>query len=75
MNANKKILNILSELRPEHNFAGSTNYISDGLLDSFDLVMLVDALEKEFSIKISGEHIIAENFSNTETIAAIVNNP
>ena len=37
----KKIYMILEELRPECNFCGSENYIEDGLLESYDLIMPV----------------------------------
>lgn len=47
-----RILHILKEIRPESDFAGSTDFLSDGLLDSFDMVTLVATLDKTFSISI-----------------------
>jgi acyl carrier protein len=64
----KKILQILLEIRPEGEFLQSENFISDGLLDSFDMVVLVSELDKFFKISIGGEDIIADNFKNLKTI-------
>ena len=45
-----KVLNILSEIRSEFDFSTSTNFIEDGMLDSFDIVTLVTMLDEEFEL-------------------------
>ncbi len=51
----EKIIAILSDLRPEFDFTDeSLNFIEEGMLDSFDVVCLVDALDTEFNIVIDG---------------------
>ena len=65
---NKKLLMLLAEIRPEYDFTASSCFIEDGLLDSFDIVTLVAALEETFSISIDGEDITPENFKNLETL-------
>lgn len=69
----EKILEILQDLRPELDFTESNDFIEDGYLDSFDMIGLVSALDKEFGISILGEDIIPENFANLESIINIVN--
>lgn len=65
----KKIISILSELRPEFDFTeGNLNFIEEGMLDSFDVVSLVDSLESEFNLKIDGIDIIPENFATLDSI-------
>jgi len=68
----KQILQILLEIRPEGEFLQSDNFISDGLLDSFDMVILVSELDKIFNISIEGIDIIADNFKNLITIKNLV---
>ena len=58
----KKILETLLSVRPEGEFLNSDNFILDGLLDSFDIVILVSDLDKKFNISIEGIDIIANNF-------------
>lgn len=59
-------------MRPEYDFSTSQDFISDGMLDSFDVVTLVSELEENFSIAIDGEDIIPENFSSVDRIANLV---
>ncbi len=67
-----RILNILSEIRPEFDFSDSSNFIEDGLLDSFDLMSLVSELDEQLSISIEGVEIIPENFENLDSIVKLV---
>ena len=67
-----KVISILSEIRPEFNFEESQDFISEGLLDSFDMISLVADLDRTFSISIDGEDIIPENFRNLKTIADLL---
>ncbi len=68
----KKILAALQSVRPESKFEESLDFQNDGLLDSFDMIVLVTALERGFSIKIPGEMIVPSNFSNIEAIDNLI---
>ena len=68
----KKVLNLLAKIRPEFDFSQSNNFIENGMLDSFDIVSLVDSLDTEFNISIDGTDIIAENFSTVENIIQLL---
>lgn len=69
----EKIIEILTDLRPEFDFAEEgVNYIEEGMLDSFDMVSLVDELEEKFDIKIDGVDVIASNFSTVDSIEALL---
>ena len=67
-----KIAEILAEVRPESDFASSDDFIADGMLDSFDMVTLVAALDKTYGISISGVEIVPENFRNLQAIEALL---
>ena len=73
MNMKKKIISILSELRPEFDFNEPLNFIEEGMLDSFDIINLVTALDSEFSISIDGMDVLPDNFSSVERIEALLN--
>lgn len=64
----EKIIAILSGLRPEFGFTEEVNFIEEGMLDSFDVVNLVDELDSTFGISIDGIDIIPENFASIEAI-------
>ena len=61
----EKIISILSELRPEFDFSEPVNFIEEGMLDSFDIVTLVD-------IVIDGIDIIPENFDSLDSIVRLL---
>lgn len=67
-----KLTDILQSIRPESDFSQSTDFLEDGLLDSFDMVTLVSSLDQEYGISIDGLDIVPENFKNVETIMALL---
>jgi len=68
----KSIADILKEIRPEFDFTASSDFIADGMLDSFDVVTLVATLDKTHSISIEGVDIVPENFKNLQTIQSLL---
>jgi acyl carrier protein len=68
----KTTADILKEIRPEFDFTTSKDFLADGMLDSFDMVALVAALDKHHGISIQGTDIVPENFQNLQTIDALL---
>ena len=46
--------------------------IDDEILDSFDIVTLVAALDDEFDVQITAKDILPENFNSAEAIYKLV---
>ncbi len=67
-----ELVSILKNIRPEHDFLESDNFIADGLLDSFDIVTLVAALDEHYGISILGDDVTPENFRNVETLVRLL---
>lgn len=67
-----KILEILDSIRPESDFTKSTNFIEDRLIDSFDIVSLVNELEEAYDILVDALDILPDNFSSLEAIKALI---
>lgn len=67
-----KIYEILEEIKPEHDFRDSENFVEDGLLDSFDVVSLVSIIEEEWNIVVDGLDIIPENFVSVDAISELI---
>jgi acyl carrier protein len=67
-----KIIDILTEIRPEFDFSKPINFIDEGMLDSFDLIRLVSELDKEYKISIDGVDVLPENFSSIENILKLL---
>jgi len=69
----QKIIKILQEIRPEFEFTSGIDFVSAGMLDSFDVLTLVNELEEKFGISIDGLDIVPENFCTIESIVGIIN--
>lgn len=70
----EEIIAILSDLRPEFDFSEQgIDFIEEGMLDSFDVVTLVDELEEKFNIKIDGVDVVSSNFSTIDKIESLIN--
>lgn len=67
-----KIYDMLAEIKPEHDFKNSEDYIEDGLLDSFDLITLISMMEDEFHITVDALEIVPENFCNAKAIEELI---
>ena len=72
--AMKPISEILAEIRPEYDFDSSSDFIADGMLDSFDIVTLVSAMDQHYAISIRGTDIVPENFQNESAIYGMLKN-
>jgi len=66
------IADILNEIRPEFDFAAARNFVTAGMLDSFDMMTLVSELDAQYHIRIPGMEIVPENFENLASILALV---
>lgn len=69
----EQIIKILTELRPEFDFSQEgVNFIEEGMLDSFDVVNLVNDLDSTFGVSIDGVDILPENFATIESIELLL---
>jgi acyl carrier protein len=68
----EQVLAILQNIRPEFDFSASDDFISDGMLDSLDIVTLVSDLDRAYGISIDGMDIVPENFRNLAAIGELV---
>ena len=66
------ILEMLQDIRPDSDFAQSTNFVTDYLLDSFDIIALTSELEDKFNIHIKTSDVIPENYQSIAAISALV---
>lgn len=67
-----KVITVLTEIRPEFDFTEDVNYIEQGMLDSFDMISLVVALDEKFNISIDGINIVPENFNTLSAIVSLL---
>lgn len=67
-----KLIEILSELHPDVDFATETGLIDNGVLDSFDVVTIVAEVDDNFDVQIPAEELVPENFNSAEALYALI---
>ena len=67
-----ELLEILSELHPDVDFAEEDHLAERGILGSFDIVMLITRIEEEFDVVIPARLITPETFCSAKTLYAVI---
>ena len=68
----QELMDILTDLRPDVDFETETALIDDHILESFDIVSLVAALNDAFDIEIGAKDLVPENFNSAKRLLAMV---
>lgn len=72
MNLEERLWRVLEEVKPEIMSYQGDNMMLDGVIDSFELIEVVSALEEEFDLEIDADYVIIENFQTKETILKLM---
>ena len=78
----ERLLEILSEIKENVDFSSCaaaaplsstcTTLIDDGILDSFDILQIISALNEEYDISIPASEIMPQNFNSAEALYKMV---
>lgn len=68
----EKVMDILMDLRPDVDFENEAKLITNGVLESFDIMSLVAEFEDEFDVKIRPKDLVAENFNSVDAMVAML---
>lgn len=64
----EKLLEILSSINGDVDFATAEGIIDDELIDSIDITSLISELEDTFGIEIGMDDIIPDNFNTAQAM-------
>ena len=64
----ERLLELLQEIKEDIDFENESALIDDELLDSFDILQLISAIDDEFDVAIPAAMIIPQNFNNVEAL-------
>jgi acyl carrier protein len=67
-----KLLELLSDLHPDVDFANDSALIEGGVLDSFDIVTIVADVDDAYGVSIPAEEILPENFNSAHALFALI---
>ena len=68
----EKILEILEEIQPDVDFEKEAHLITDGILDSFDVVTVAAEIDAQLGVRLPAEELLPENFESAEALYRLV---
>lgn len=68
----EKVIEILEEVKKNVDFENETAIIDSGILESFDIIRLVNMLSEEFDVEFTAAELIPENFNSVDAIVNII---
>lgn len=67
-----KLLKILKDIRPDVDFENATKLIDDHVLDSFDIISIVNELNEAYDIEIDVEDLEPDNFNTCAAMLELI---
>ncbi|WP_252247366.1 phosphopantetheine-binding protein [Clostridium sp. ZBS4] len=68
----EQLISLLEEIRNDINFEECNTLIEAGILDSFDIIQIVNAIDDEYGIEVPATEIIPENFNSADAILKMI---
>lgn len=65
-------MEILTDFRPDIDFENEVRLMEDRVLDSFDIVTLVQDIRDEYDVEIAVKDLVPENFNSATQIYAMI---
>ncbi|MCL2153119.1 MAG: acyl carrier protein [Oscillospiraceae bacterium] len=67
-----RIIEILENLHFDVDWENESEFVDSGLIDSFDMIALINDLSDTFGVDIDLEYLEPENFNSVEAIANLL---
>jgi len=67
-----ELLSILKGICPKVDFVNEKKMIDDGILDSFDIISIVNELNEHYDIEIDVDDLEPENFNSVEAMLELI---
>ena len=68
----EELMEILQDLHPDVDFETEEHLVDDKILDSFDIVSLIAAINENFDIAVTAKDILPENFNSARALYALI---
>lgn len=68
----EKLLEILSEVRPDVDFENENGLVDNGILDSLNIMEIVAEIGDAFDITLSPADIVPENFNSAKALWSMI---
>lgn len=66
------VIQMLEDIQEDVDYETCTTLIDDDVLDSFDILAIVSAVDDEFDVSIPAKDIIPDNFNSAQALCALI---
>lgn len=66
------VIAMLSDINDEVDFKTENKLVDDRILDSFDILAVISAIDDEFDVSVPAKDIIPENFNSAQDIYEMI---
>ena len=67
------VIELLEDIKEDVDYENEDSLVDGRVLDSFDILALISAIDDEFDIAIPAKDIIPENFNSAQALTALLN--
>jgi Phosphopantetheine attachment site. len=68
----ERLIELLKGVRDDVDFNECTTLVDEGILDSFDIIEIVNIIDEEYDVEIPATEIVPENFNSAEAILNMI---
>ncbi len=66
------VIEMLSDINDEVDFTTEDKLVDNRVLDSFDILAVISAIDDEFDVSVPAKDIVPENFNSAQAICAMI---
>lgn len=68
----EEVIELLQDVEEDVDYESCTTLVDDRLLDSFDIISIINAIDEEFDVAVPAKDIVPENFNSANAIHALI---
>ena len=68
----ESVIAMLSDINDEVDFTTEDKLVDDRVLDSFDILAVISAIDDEFDVSVPAKDIVPENFNSAQDIYEMI---
>lgn len=68
-----EIIELLEDIKEDVDYEDEDQLVDARILDSFDILAVIGALDEEFDVAVPAKDIIPDNFNSAQAICELVN--
>ena len=68
----EQVIDMLDQIKDDVDFSKAVNLVDDRILDSFDILSIIGAIDDEFDVSVPAKDIVPQNFNTAQGIYQMV---